>query len=182
MYTINELNDIINSCELCPLHKTKKNYVIADGNIDSDIMIIGEAPGQREDETGKVFVGPAGILLDKMLKAINLDSTKVYITNICKCRPPRNRNPLPEERDACKEYLRWQFKIMKPKIVVLLGSVASKTILNNNFKITKEHGKIVEKNGILFLPTFHPSYLLYDPSKKKLAWQDLQKLEELIKK
>jgi len=180
VYTIDNLEEIIKSCDRCQLCKTKKNYVISDGNISSNIMIVGEAPGKTEDETGKVFVGPAGQLLDKMLGSIDLDRNKVYITNILKCHPPQNRNPLPIEQEACIEYLRWQFKIMKPKVVVLLGSVACKAMINKDFAITKQHGKPIDIKGTIFLPTFHPSYLLRDPSKKKLAWQDLLVLKEII--
>jgi len=155
---------------------------VGDGNINSEIMLIGEGPGEKEDLQGKAFVGPSGKLLDKMLSAINLDRSKVYICNIVKCRPPKNRNPKPQEREACMDYLRRQFLIMKPKIVVLLGSVASKAIISPNFSIMAKHGKVVCKKGVYFLPTFHPSALLRDPSKKVLAWEDFKVLRELIEK
>lgn len=180
MYTIEELENYINHCQKCPLCKSRKNCVIGDGNIKSKIMLIGEAPGEQEDLSGKAFVGPAGKLLDKMLDAIGLDRNDVYITNILKCRPPRNRNPLPEEQKACMDFLRHQFVIMKPKYIVLLGSIASKAIIDKDFRITKQHGIPIKKGDIIFLPTFHPSALLRDPSKKPQAWQDLLVLKNLI--
>lgn len=180
--TIEELENVIKYCEKCELYKTRKNYVIGDGNIHSDIMLIGEAPGEQEDIQGKAFVGPSGKLLDKMLASIGLDRDKVYICNIMKCRPPRNRNPYAGEIESCMDYLRHQFMIMRPKIIVLLGSVACKAIISSDFSIMRNHGKVIDKKGVLFIPTFHPSALLRDPTKKALAWHDLQNLQEQINK
>ncbi len=177
---LNELEIQIKNCKNCELWKSRINPVIGGGNINSNIMLVGEAPGAQEDIQGKVFVGPSGMLLDKMLTAIGLDRTKVYITNILKCRPPNNRNPLVGEKNACLEYLRQQFKIMRPSIIVLLGSVACKAILSQDFSIMRSHGKIIKKKGVIFIPTFHPSALLRDESKKPLAWHDLQVLQTLI--
>lgn len=151
-----------------------------DGNIRSKIMLIGEGPGEQEDLTGIAFVGKAGQLLDKMLKAIKLDRTQVYICNIVKCRPPKNRNPKPEEIESCMDYLRMQYKIMQPKVVLLLGSIACKAIIDEKFSIMKSHGEIIEKKGVKFLATFHPSALLRDESKKALAWEDLKKFRQLL--
>lgn len=180
--SIKEIEKEVRECKKCALYKTRINYVIGDGNIQSDIMLIGEAPGQQEDLQGKAFVGPSGKLLDKMLASIGLNRTKVYICNILKCRPPNNRNPLQDEKNACMDYLREQFKIMRPKIIVLLGSIACKAILSSDFSIMRHHGEVIEKKGVFFLPTFHPSALLRDVSKKKLAWYDLQVLQRLIEK
>lgn len=177
---IDKLSKQIAGCKKCNLCKTRNNVVVGDGNIHSKIMLIGEAPGEQEDLTGNAFVGKAGQLLDKMLASIGLDRNNVYICNVVKCRPPENRNPLPDEQKVCMEYLREQFRIMKPQIVVLLGSVASKAILSPNFSITRQHGRKYERKGIEFLPTFHPSALLRNPSKKRLAWEDLKHLKYLI--
>lgn len=177
---IGTLDRYVHGCTKCELCKTRTNIVLGDGNIEANIMLIGEGPGEQEDLTGVAFVGKAGQLLDKMLNAIDLDRTKVYICNMVKCRPPKNRNPKPEEIDACIDYLRMQYIIMKPKIVLLLGSIACKRILGEDFSIMRSHGIPVEKKGIIFMPTFHPSALLRDESKKKLAWQDLKKFKQIL--
>lgn len=180
MITEEELIKEIKNCSKCQLCSTKRNYVISGGNIKSAIMVIGEAPGGKEDETGNVFVGPAGQLLDKMLGSIGLDRTQVYITNVCKCRPPENRNPTDDEIKTCIGYLRTQFRIMRPKFVLLLGSVAGKTVLGKDFRITKSHGNEYNIKGTVFLPTFHPSALLRDPSKKRDAYNDLLNFKRII--
>lgn len=176
---INELEKLISNCRKCDLYKTRNNYVIGDGNINSDIMLIGEAPGKEEDKQGKAFVGPSGKLLDKILASIGLDRSKVYICNILKCRPPDNRNPHTEEQNACMDYLRHQFLIMRPKILILLGSIACKAIISPDFSIMRDHGKIIERKGVYILPTFHPSALLRDENKKILVWNDLKALNEI---
>lgn len=178
--TMKDVEEAVKNCKKCMLYETRTNYVLGDGNLNSDIMIIGEAPGQQEDLQGRAFVGKSGKLLDKMLEAIHLDRNQVYICNILKCRPPHNRNPLQQEQNACMDYLRYQFLIMQPKYVLLLGSVACKAILEPSFSIMKNHGKIVERKGVVFVPTFHPSALLRDASKKQLAWEDLKVLRAKI--
>ncbi|MDD4291503.1 MAG: uracil-DNA glycosylase [Clostridia bacterium] len=180
MYTIEQLTELIDNCTLCELHKGKTHYVVGDGNIKSKIMFIGEGPGEQEDVSGVPFVGKAGQLLDKMLASIDLDREKVYICNVVKCRPPKNRNPQPEEIAACINYLRWQFTIMKPKIIVLLGSVACQALLDPKFSITKRHGEIIQVKKTLFIPTYHPAALLRDPAKKKEAWEDLKNVRAKI--
>jgi len=177
---LEKVSQAIEKCQKCDLCKTRHKVVVGDGNICSNILIVGEAPGYNEDMTGNAFVGKAGQLLDKELASIDLDRTKVYISNIVKCRPPSNRNPLPAEQDACMDYLRMQFMIQKPKMIILLGAVASKRLLSPDFRITKEHGQLTEKKGVVFVPTFHPSALLRDPSKKKLAWEDLKTIKKII--
>ena len=178
--TEEELEIKIKSCRKCGLYASRNNPVIGGGNIDSCIMLIGEAPGEQEDKQGKVFVGPSGVMLDKMLASVSLDRTKVYICNILKCRPPHNRNPLPEEESACMDYLREQFKIMRPKIIILLGSVACKAIISPDFSIMRRHGEVIERKGVFFVPTFHPSALLRDESKKPLVYKDLQVIQKLL--
>lgn len=178
--SIDELKTQIENCKKCGLYSSRNNYVIGGGDINSDIMIIGEAPGEQEDIQGKVFVGQSGYVLDELLASIGLDRTKVYICNILKCRPPRNRNPFPEEINACMDYLREQFKIMRPKIIILLGSIACKAIISPDFSIMRRHGEIIERKGVYFVCTFHPSALLRDPSKKPLAFKDLEGIKKLL--
>lgn len=177
---LKELSRVISKCDRCQLSLTRKNVVVGDGNICSKILLVGEGPGQKEDETGEAFVGPAGKLLDKELASIGLDRSKVYISNIVKCRPPKNRNPNPKEQESCIPFLRKQFLIQKPTLIVMLGAVASKRLLSPDFRITREHGKIFEKKGVIFIGTFHPSALLRDPSKKALAWEDLKIIKKII--
>ena len=143
------------------------------GNPDADIMFIGEGPGEQEDLKGEPFVGPAGMLLDDMLSIIDLDRTKVYIANIVKCRPPRNRDPLEEEQIACLGYLRRQVALVKPKIIVCLGRIAATRLIRPDFRITREHGTWTERNGIDFTAIYHPSALLRDVSKRPETFDDL---------
>lgn len=175
-----ELEKEIKNCTKCKLCKTRTNVVVGDGNMGAKIMLIGEGPGENEDLTGVAFVGKAGQLLDKMLLSIGLDRKSVYICNIVKCRPPQNRNPEKDEVTACMDYLRKQYLIMKPKAVLLLGSIACKNILGENFSIMRSHGVEQIKKGVIFMPTFHPSALLRNPDLKKLAWHDLKRFRELL--
>jgi len=181
MYTIKDLEKICSRCRKCRLHETRNKVVFGEGNLKADILIVGEGPGYNEDKQGKPFVGRAGHLLDKMLKSIELDRSKVYISNIVKCRPPKNRNPQESEIEKCLPYLRWQVKIIKPKIIVSLGSVSSRVLIDENIKITKDRGKIVEKGEIKFIPTYHPAYLLRNQNAKKDAWEDLKLISKTFK-
>ena len=167
-------------CEGCVLGKTRTKLVFGDGNPDAKIMLIGEGPGQHEDEQGIPFVGRAGQLLDDMLEIIHLDRTKVYIANVVKCRPPQNRDPLNVEQDACIGYLRRQAALMKPKIIVCLGRIAAQRMIRADFSVTKEHGTFIEKNGILFMGTFHPAALLRQPQNKPEAFGDFVALRDKI--
>lgn len=180
MVTMEDLQEHIAVCTKCDLCEKRTNAVLGDGNPKAKIMLIGEGPGEQEDLKGKAFVGKAGQLLDKMLAAIGLDRTNTYICNVVKCRPPGNRNPTKEEATACMDYLRHQFLIIKPKVIILLGSVAAKNIIDDTFSIMRSHGISFERKGVVFIPTFHPAALLRDESKKKLAWQDLQTAKKHI--
>lgn len=184
MYTLDELKTITENCKKCNLHKTRTNVVFGEGNENAEIMFIGEGPGYYEDKQGRPFVGAAGKLLDKMLKVIELDRNTIYIANIVKCRPPNNRNPLQEESKQCIQYLRWQVKLIKPKIIVCLGAVSAKNIIKPDFRITTERGKWVKKGDYYIMPTFHPAALLRDEKKKKPAWEDFKsirnKYDEII--
>lgn len=161
----------------------RTNVVIGKGNRNADILFIGEGPGQQEDLSGLPFVGPAGQLLDKMLKAIDFTLDDVYIANIVKCRPPGNRDPHEDEQNACLNYLRYQLGLIKPKIIVCLGRIAATAIIDSNYKITKERGKWIERKGFWITSTYHPSALLRDKEKKYPAWEDFKaiklKYEEL---
>lgn len=168
------------SCCKCPLYSTRHNAVLGEGNVNSSIMFVGEGPGQEEDKQGRPFVGPAGQLLDKMLAAIKLDRSDVYIANIVKCRPPQNRVPEEEEAQLCLPYLRKQFAVIKPKIVVCLGSTAARYIIDRNIRITRDRGNWYEKMGCSFIATYHPSALLRDPTKKKDAWEDMKSIRQKL--
>jgi DNA polymerase len=139
-------------------------------------LVFGEGPGQQEDEQGIPVVGPAGQLLTKIIEAIGLTRDEVYIANIVKCRPPGNRAPLPDESALCLPYLRCQIEVIRPRIIVTLGNVPTQTLLQTTAGITKTRGVFVERGGILFMPTFHPAYLLRDPNKKKEVWEDMKKI------
>jgi uracil-DNA glycosylase, family 4 len=163
-------------CRLCPLCEKIRHKVPGQGDRQSPLMLIGEGPGQVEDEEGLAFVGPAGQLLTKMLAAVGLPRERVYICNVVKCRPPNNRVPTAEEAEACRIHLRMQTWLVRPKVIVLLGSTAAKNLLDPEFRITRERGKWIERKGVWILPTYHPSALLRDPSKKREAWEDMKSL------
>ena len=170
------------ACRSCGLCETRNNVVFGVGVDNAEVMLIGEGPGENEDLRGEPFVGRGGQLLDKMLAAVDLDRHKnIYIANIVKCRPPKNRDPLPEEQQQCIRWLRSQFKILKPKIIVCLGRIAAAKIIKPDSKIMKEHGQFFEKNGVLMMPILHPAALLRNPNNKPAAFEDFLKLQEKIK-
>ena len=184
--------DEVSPCTKCGLHKGRIQTVFGEGDADAKLMFIGEGPGQTEDETGRPFVGRAGELLDKMIVAMGLSREKVYIANVVKCRPPNNRAPLPDEVDACWDYLRRQIETVQPVAIVTLGSPATKLILKTDQGITSlrgtwhtlQHiGTPDATRAIAVMPTFHPAYLLraYTPENRKKVWSDLQKVMEYLK-
>lgn len=175
-----QLYDEIAVCEKCRLCQARNHVVPGEGDIHADIMFIGEGPGRDEDLQGRPFVGRSGELLTKMLRAIDLDRSDVYICNIVKCRPPQNRNPEPDEAQACLPYLRAQFALVRPKIIVLLGKVACRYTLNEDISVMREHGRWYERKGVYFMPTFHPSALLRDPSKKRDSWDDFCRIRDKL--
>jgi len=169
------------ACTRCPLSETRTHVVFGQGVPSAEVLFVGEGPGQSEDEQGLPFVGRSGKLLDKYLFAIDLDRSKnCYIANIVKCRPPQNRDPLPAESEACMPWLRNQFRLLRPKIVVCLGRIAAQRMIRSDLSITKEHGHFIEKGGVLFMATFHPAALLRQPQNKPEAFADFVALREKI--
>ena len=173
-----ELENSIVNCKKCKLCNNRKNIVFGTGKKDADLMFIREGPGADEDIQGIPFVGKAGKLMNMAFDGIGIDREQVYIANIVKCRPPGNRNPEDDEAVACLDYLRNQVMLVKPKIIVLLGSVALKNILGKEYGITQSRGKWIEKKGILYMPTWHPAALLRDDNKKIEFWQDLKQVKQ----
>lgn len=165
-------------CHECELGNTRTSCVFGVGDPDADLMFVGEAPGEQEDLSGEPFVGRAGQLLDKYLYAVGIERSEVFITNILKCRPPKNRDPLPEEEDACIGFLREQVKTVKPKIIVCLGRIAAMRLIKPDFKITKEHGVWYEKGNYLMTAVYHPALLLRDPRKKEEMLVDMKVIKE----
>ena len=178
--TWEELENKCRGCTACPLSATRTNVVFGCGDRNADLMFIGEAPGESEDLSGTPFVGRAGKLFDKYLEAVGIPRDSVYIANMLKCRPPKNRDPLPAESEACMPWLREQFRLLHPKIVVCLGRVAAQRMIRQDFSVTREHGQIIEKGGILFMGTFHPAALLRQPQNKPEAFADFTVLRDTI--
>ena len=168
-------------CEKCELCRARHELVFGDGCESAKIMLIGEGPGEQEDLQGRPFVGPAGKLLDTMLELIDLDRTKVYIANVVKCRPPRNRDPLPAEQEACSSYLARQIALVDPKIIVCLGRIAAQGVMKADLRITREHGRWFEHAGVMYMATYHPSALLRDENRRPEAFEDLVKLRAQIR-
>ena len=182
MLTWDELEASCKDCRKCELYKTRTNVVFGVGNRTAEVLFVGEGPGENEDLKGEPFVGRAGLLLDDMFKIIGLDRLKnIYIANIVKCRPPKNRDPLNTEREACLDWLRAQYLLIKPKIVVCLGRIAAAELIDRDFKITRDHGKWFSKDGVKFMAMFHPSALLRDPHRRPETFVDLKELQRVIK-
>lgn len=171
-----QLEASFHNCQKCKLCQQRKNIVFGEGNKQADLMLIGEGPGADEDTQGLPFVGKAGQLMNKAFQALGIDRNEVYITNIVKCRPPANRVPEEEEATACLDYLRNQVMLIKPKIIVLLGSTALKNVLGKQYGITANRGKWIESKGIEYMPTWHPAALLRDENKKIEFWKDLKEV------
>ena len=169
------LKESVLSCVKCRLAENRTNVVFGEGSLHAKLMFIGEGPGAEEDIQGRPFVGRAGKLLDKMILAMGLTRDAVYIANIVKCRPPDNRAPFRDEAELCKPYLIEQINMIKPELIICLGSIATNYLLNVNVSITKVRGSQQEFQGIPVIPTYHPAYLLRSPGKKGEAWEDLKK-------
>lgn len=176
------LKNEVNTCTKCPLCRGRKHTVFGDGSIEADLMFIGEGPGGEEDKTGIPFVGRAGKLLTVMINAMGIKRSDVYIANIIKCRPPRNRDPHNDEIEKCVPYLEKQLEIIKPKIIVTLGNFASKFILKTEKGITTVRGQIFNVDNRIVIPTYHPSFLLRNPIEKLNAWKDVQVITNELNK
>lgn len=182
MLTWEELESACGNCTKCSLHEHRTKVVFGTGIRDAEVLFVGEGPGEQEDLLGEPFVGRAGKLLDNMLQIIGLDRKKnFYLTNIVKCRPPQNRDPLNDERQSCLDWLRTQYMLIKPKIVVCLGRIAATELIDSDFKITRDHGKWYDKDGVRFIALYHPSALLRDPHRRPDTFVDLKELERIIK-
>ena len=174
------LKQACEGCTNCSLCNGRHNVVFGVGRTDADVMFIGEGPGEQEDLQGVPFVGAAGHLLDDMLSIIDLNRNNVYIANIVKCRPPMNRDPKDEEQDACIDYLRQQVNLVEPKVIVCLGRIAARRIIYPEYRITREHGTWINRNGIWMTAIYHPSALLRDPAKRPETFEDLLEIREKI--
>ena len=171
-----ELRTLAHNCTTCRLSGTRTNVVFGVGNPNADLMFIGEAPGRDEDLQGEPFVGRAGALLTDIIKAMKLTREQVYIANVIKCRPPENRNPEPDELDACRPFIRRQVELIQPKVIVTLGRFALQSLLEKSYGIMATRGTWLDYNGVKVMPTYHPAYLLRTPAAKKDVWVDMKKV------
>ena len=178
---LNAMATEVAACQRCDLCQERTQTVFGDGHPNADLVFVGEGPGAEEDRQGIPFVGRAGQLLTKMIESIGMTREEVYIGNIVKCRPPKNRAPLPTEIAACRPYLIKQLALLQPKVIVTLGNVATQAMLQNQQSISRLRGHFQDFNGIALMPTFHPAYLLRSPSKKQLVWEDLQLIRDRLK-
>lgn len=181
MKSIEELNQAVEACQGCGLYAGCTHKVPGQGDPHAPLMLIGEGPGQVEDEQGLAFVGPAGQLLTKMLWAISLPRDRVFICNVVKCRPPRNRVPEPPEAAACLPFLRQQVALVRPRVILLMGATAARNTLGDDIRITRDRGLWFERHGVWMMPTYHPSALLRAPEKKRDAWIDLQSARDKLR-
>ncbi len=179
MDSLNQIAEQVVSCSLCPLSKTRTKAVPGEGPEDAKVMIVGEAPGYSEDLQGKPFVGLAGKFLNELLESIGVRREEVFITNVVKCRPPNNRPPRVGEIKACMPYLERQIKLINPNVICPLGNSALNSLMGRK-SIGEEHGKVIEKEGILYLPLYHPAAALYDNSLRKVLYEDFKALKNLI--
>lgn len=179
-YSWDKLYSECASCIACELSASRTNCVFGSGNKSADLLFIGEAPGENEDKAGTPFVGRAGKLLNEYLAAVGIDRDSVYITNILKCRPPLNRDPRPCEEDACVHFLENQIKLISPKLIVCLGRISAKRLINKNFKISSEHGLWYDLDGIPITAVYHPALLLRDPRKKDEMMTDMRRIKQML--
>ena len=181
MFNWEQLQTACEGCTKCGLCETRRNVVFGVGNRQTDIMFVGEGPGEQEEIQGQPFVGPAGKLLDDMLSIIDLNRREnCYIANVVKCRPPGNRDPLETEQEACIDYLQNQIQLIQPKILVCLGRIAAKALISEDYRITREHGQWVHKDGIWMTAIYHPSALLRDVSKRPETFRDLLSIRDKL--
>ena len=180
--TFEDIRNDIGECLRCPLHQSRTRIVHSEGNSNARLMFVGEAPGADEDASGRPFVGRAGQLLNKIIEAIGMKREDVFIGNVNRCRPPQNRTPTGEEAATCKPFLLREIALLRPEVIVVLGNTAMKNLLDTKEGITKLRGNFMDYKGIKVMPTFHPAYLLRDPSKKRETWEDMKKVREYLQK
>lgn len=178
MYTYEELKNFVDHCSGCLLSCTRNKSVMGKGNLQSPILFIAEAPGSNEDRDGIPFTGPSGQVFDELLNGIGMKRQDVYLTNIVKCHPPRNRDPLPEEKEACIVYLKYETLLIKPKIIVCLGRIAAQRIIREDYRITREHGSFLYRKNTWLTAVYHPSAILRDPAKMEEAKTDFARIQE----
>lgn len=178
--TLEDIHADCGNCVRCPLHQGRTKIVHSVGNREADLMFVGEAPGANEDAQGEPFVGRAGHLLDKIIGAINLKREDVFIGNVNRCRPPQNRQPTQAEADVCKQFLLREIAVVRPKVIVVLGNTATQNLLDTKVGITRLRGEFQDYFGVKVMPTFHPAYLLRDPSKKRETWEDMKKVRDYL--
>ena len=178
--TLEEVRRELGDCRRCKLHRTRHSLVFGEGNEKATLMFIGEGPGYEEDVQGMPFVGRAGQLLTKIIESIHLQREEVYIANIIKCRPPKNRNPEPDEIQSCHPFLLKQINAIQPRIICALGAFAAQTLLKTDAKITALRGRFFDRDGIKVIPTYHPAYLLRNPERKREVWEDMKQISEWI--
>ena len=180
--TFEQIHAEIGNCTRCPLYQERTHVVHTEGNRKARLMFVGEAPGADEDAQARPFVGRAGQLLTKIIEAIGMKREEVLIGNVNRCRPPGNRPPMPDEVATCKPYLLREIAVVQPEVIVVLGNTATKNLLDTNVGITRLRGTFQDYKGIKVMPTFHPAYLLRDPSKKRETWEDLKKVRDYLDK
>lgn len=180
MYTYEELKNFVDHCPRCPLAATRNKPVMGKGNLKSPIMFIAEAPGNSEDRDGIPFTGPSGRILDELLESIRLTRQDIYLTNIVKCHPPHNRDPLPQEQEACIAYLKYETLLIKPRIIVCLGRIAAQRIIRPDYRITREHGTFINRKNTFLTAVYHPSAILRDPEKLAETKADFKKIQDTL--
>jgi DNA polymerase len=182
MLTLDSIRQELGACTRCRLHEGRNHLVFGEGDPHASLCFVGEAPGREEDMQGRPFVGQAGELLTRIIEAIDLTRAEVYITNIVKCRPPKNRNPQPDEIQSCLPFLRKQLKVIRPKIICCLGTFAAQTLLETEEKISILRGRFYAYQGARLMPTYHPAFLLRNPQFKRAVWEDMKAIREEYKK
>lgn len=180
MYTYEELKGFVDHCSRCELCRTRNHSVMGKGNLHSPILFIAEAPGRNEDRDGVPFTGRSGELFDRLLREIEMKREEIYLTNIVKCNPPGNRNPHPNEQEACIPYLKYETLLLRPKIIVCLGRIAAQRIIRPDYRITKEHGVFLERKNTWLTAVYHPSAVLRDETKLPQMQEDFRKIREKL--
>lgn len=178
MYCYEELKNFVEHCSRCPLSRGRRRSVMGKGSLESKILFVAEAPGEQEDKEGIPFVGRSGRVLDELLEYAGMSREEIYLTNVVKCRPPKNRDPFQEEQKACIEYLKYETLLLKPKMIVCLGRIAAQRIISPDYRITREHGTFLFRKDTWLTAVYHPSAMLRDPSKMEEARADFKKIAE----